>query len=254
MLKGVLATAALCVLPCSAQALTVVATGVGVIERLAPYIGEPIDAYGRFGPRGASLVGQTATITITVDLTATPPLYESGGSQLVSSGAFNIYPGNDPERTADIGGGTITINGVTQENDGAATTSYALAALGDLGCRYTSKCLSLGASTGPGRFGGTDALGLSAGGFIAGAPTSLFDVPTGGNVCERVSACMGGFSYGQRDDLYGAVRLSSLRFSVASVPEPSTWVTMILGFALVGGALRRRARRDRPDAGEPRYR
>ncbi|MGK6323781.1 PEPxxWA-CTERM sorting domain-containing protein [Sphingomonas sp. DT-51] len=241
MLRAVLATAVLSVMPCSAHALTVIATGVGVIERLAPYIGEPIDEFGRFGPRGASLIGETATITITVDLTATPPLYRSTGSQLVSSGEFNSFPGDDPERTADIGGGTITINGITQENDGAASSSYALAVLGDLGCQYTAKCLSLGASTGPGRFGGSDGLGLSARGFITGAPTSLFDVPAGGNVCERVVQCSGSFSYGQYDYLLGAVRLSSLRFSVASVPEPATWAMMILGFGAIGYAMRRRS-------------
>jgi len=240
MLKAVLASAVLFATPSPAHALTVIATGIGVIERLAPYIGEPIDEYGRFGPRGASLIGQTATITITIDLTATPPIYTASGSQLVSSGDFNKYPGDDPARTADIGGGVITINGITQENDGTASSNYTVAALGDFGCTYVTKCLGLGASTGPGRYGGSDGLGLSANGFTAGASMSLFDVPTGENVCDRVSSCMGGFSYGQRDDLYGAVRLSSLRFSVASVPEPSTWAMMILGFGAIGYAMRRK--------------
>ncbi len=35
--------------------------------------------------------------------------------------------------------------------------------------------------------------------------------------------------------------------NVAAVPEPSTWMTMLLGFAFVGGMMRsRRARRDAP--------
>ncbi|MBW6531950.1 PEPxxWA-CTERM sorting domain-containing protein [Sphingomonas sp. RRHST34] len=240
MLKAVLAGTVLCVAPCSAQALTVIATGTGVIEQLAPYLGDPIDYNGRFGPRGASLIGKTATITITIDLTATPPLYSANGSQLVSSGQFNAFPGDDPERTADIGDGTITINGVTLKNDGTASSNYTLAVPGEYGCTAATKCLSLGATTGPGRFGGSDSLGLGADGFLSGAPSSLLDVPTDENICDRVSSCMGGFTYSQIDDLYGAVRLTSLRFSVASVPEPSTWAMMILGFGAVGYAMRRK--------------
>ena len=36
------------------------------------------------------------------------------------------------------------------------------------------------------------------------------------------------------------IGVDDVRFGFASVPEPATWTTMILGFAVVGAALRRR--------------
>ena len=41
-----------------------------------------------------------------------------------------------------------------------------------------------------------------------------------------------------RSELYTDT-LVSLSFSSAAVPEPSTWLMLILGFGLVGGAMRR---------------
>lgn len=37
-----------------------------------------------------------------------------------------------------------------------------------------------------------------------------------------------------------AFKLAAISFNVAAVPEPATWAMMLVGFGLVGGALRRR--------------
>jgi hypothetical protein len=44
---------------------------------------------------------------------------------------------------------------------------------------------------------------------------------------------------------YGTTSTAAIynQFGVSSVPEPSTWITMILGFAFVGGVARRRGKR-----------
>jgi hypothetical protein len=240
MLKATLVTLAACAIPLPAGAITVIATGIGVIEATGSGFDGPIDEYGYFGPRGASLAGKAATITISVDLTATPPIIYPDGTQSVSSGYYNSYPGYDPERTADIGGGTITINDVTKENNGSASTTYSLRTPDAYICTFSSACVTLGASTGPGRWSGSDKLFLIAGGFRNGAPKDLLDVPTSDNLCTDVAECRGAFAFALSEVFSGTVRLSSLRFSTASVPEPSTWAMMILGFGAVGYAMRRK--------------
>jgi hypothetical protein len=244
MLKAGLCAIIIGFLPSAADALTLVAAGTGVIERFAPYIDEPVDTFGRFGVRGASLLGKSATITITIDLTATPPVYTSDGYAYVSSGSFYGYPGGDPSRTADIGGGVITIDGVSQEIDGASSTSYLFRPAGYPNCSGATTCVGLGTTSGAGRFGGSSNLSFDVGSFASGAPTSLFDVPTGGNLCARAARCEGSLQFDESGEgLYGRLRLSSLTFSTASVPEPSTWMTMVLGFGVAGAAMRRGGRR-----------
>ncbi len=55
---------------------------------------------------------------------------------------------------------------------------------------------------------------------------------TNGQITLRDFDTFNSFSYG----------LSNLSVSVSSVPEPATWLMMILGFGIVGFALRRRTR------------
>jgi hypothetical protein len=53
---------------------------------------------------------------------------------------------------------------------------------------------------------------------------------------RRVNPAMDGFASEIADFAPDASSLT------ASVPEPSTWLTLIVGFGLVGAAMRRRAR------------
>lgn len=239
MLKAVLGVLLASSMPTAATAVTVVATGQGTIYR--PDGGDLIDLYGLFGQAGASLIGKTTSITISIDLSATPPLFYGDGSELVNSGLFNAYPGDDPLRTKDIGEGSISISGITRLNDGSSTSSYALWSPANQYCSTPTACVVLSTFTGPGRLGGTNGLSLKAGGFTSGAPTGLFDVPTSANLCDRVTICEGAFSFTTLDEnFFGSVKLSSLSLTQGAVPEPATWMMMILGFGAIGYAMRRK--------------
>lgn len=66
---------------------------------------------------------------------------------------------------------------------------------------------------------------------------------TGFSTAAAATTWLVGASRGasDRDDGF---KLSAVSFdvAVAAVPEPSTWLTMIMGFGMIGGAMRRRSR------------
>ena len=59
-----------------------------------------------------------------------------------------------------------------------------------------------------------------------------------------------GASFDNPDRYYDGFKLKKLTYTVAppppSVPEPGTWLMMILGFGLVGGVMRREKRNGAP--------
>ena len=63
--------------------------------------------------------------------------------------------------------------------------------------------------------------------------TSTYEVLTGGPVTLAFSQNAGG------DEFRGSI-IDSI--SIAAVPEPATWALMLLGFGVVGSAIRRRRR------------
>lgn len=241
MIKRIVALSVACCAPSASPALTLIGTGTGIIYGIAD--GVSIDDNGFFGPPGISLIGKTATITISIDLDRTPPLIFSNGQAAVTSGEFNAFPGFDPSRGADIGGGSITIDSVTRVNAGESLTSYTYLPAGTgASCPGTTSCSFLGTTTGPGRFGGSFTLGLVARQFSSGAPTSLFDLPLGSNICERAADCIGQYYDSMGGFTSVSVRLSSLSLSVLGVPEPSSWAMFIGGFGMIGAAMRRHRR------------
>ncbi|WP_375289280.1 PEPxxWA-CTERM sorting domain-containing protein [Qipengyuania sp.] len=82
--------------------------------------------------------------------------------------------------------------------------------------------------------------GPIANGMTGGVPVTTTSLG-GGNY--RLDFNFGGgydsFRFGTNDEEADGFSLRSL--SVAAVPEPSTWAMLILGFGLVGGAMRRKA-------------
>jgi hypothetical protein len=82
--------------------------------------------------------------------------------------------------------------------------------------------------------------------FILNVPTSL--LPTTGaslanygfNIWPRFGATVTGNS--QISDFAPNNALLSVNGIIAAVPEPSSWLTMMLGFGLLGGMMRRRRR------------
>ena len=84
--------------------------------------------------------------------------------------------------------------------------------------------------------------------FVGGAPNEVY---RGGQITGNVDTDQGLGQQGRVTYDFGNATLSSITFSsdraafeidgiVAAAPEPAAWLTMILGFGLVGGALRRR--------------
>ncbi|MEG3125549.1 PEPxxWA-CTERM sorting domain-containing protein [Sphingomonas sp. GB1N7] len=65
---------------------------------------------------------------------------------------------------------------------------------------------------------------------VASGTGSFFGL-TGSDAFNRVTVSQSG----------GYAVLDNVRFNVAAVPEPATWGMMILGFGLMGGAMRRRS-------------
>jgi hypothetical protein len=238
MYRAFVALLAAILVTSSAPALTLIGTGTGII--FSPDGSAVVDESGIFGAQGASLIGKTATITISIDLDRTPPLYFGDGAAAVSAGAFYGFPGFDPTRDFDIGGGSITIDGVTLINAGDSDTTYLFTPAGiRTTCPGGTSCAALGTTTGPGRFGGVFSLGLSLGRISSGAPTSLFDLPLGSNLCSRATDCLGQYYDSISGFTDASVRLSSLSFAVAGVPEPATWAMMVLGFGAIGATMRR---------------
>ncbi|MEO5937872.1 MAG: esterase-like activity of phytase family protein, partial [Sphingomonas sp.] len=63
--------------------------------------------------------------------------------------------------------------------------------------------------------------------------------PALGTPCPNGTALIPTFLYSFK---LSATEAAALGFATAPVPEPATWMTMIAGFGLVGGAMRRRQR------------
>lgn len=241
MLKTLIALAAACSFATPCAALTVIGTGTG---KVYSETGEDVvDWYGLFGSPGASLLGKAATISIRIDIGSTPPINYADGSQAVRSGFWNIFPANDPLRAVDIADASITIGGVTVENDGSSLSSYSLWQPSTFSCQGTTTCVGLEAVTGPGRFGPSFYLDLIAGGFASAPPSSLSSPPFDDNLCDRVADCRGAFLYqestGDPSALNGSIKLDRFSLLPSSVPEPSTWLLMIAGFFAAGAGLRR---------------
>lgn len=84
--------------------------------------------------------------------------------------------------------------------------------------------------------------------FVGGAPNEVY---RGGQITGNVDTDQGLGQQGRVTYDFGTQKLASITFSsdraafeiddiVAAAPEPAAWLMMILGFGLVGGALRRR--------------
>lgn len=208
------------------------------------------------------------TITFSDGVTATPGYI---GSVLAYSNDFGTpsspnlgtnYVANSTRTGTD---GTEVVNAPTFVPGKVRTFSEDVAgvALKPLGA--TGNFLALGSPTSP--KAGTFQINFSAGvnvisfligsldeynsvflTFVGGAPNEVY---RGGQITGNVDTDQGLGQQGRVTYDFGTQKLASITFSsdraafeiddiVAAAPEPTAWLMMILGFALIGGALRRR--------------
>ena len=210
----------------SADAASVVATYTGTV-----YAG--LDTNGLFGSPGANLSGAAYVATYTID---TDP---GGYTNNQPSGDYispEIYNGFKPPVTA-----TIIINGHTQTTAGSYSSSFSVNSPinGAYTSAYTKDAYCIA--------GGICTVNVISNYVQNFANSSVLDmVPLTNWQVEGV------FSFSTYDnnnhiDLVNTyLQLSSpgtIQVAAASVPEPTTWALMLVGFAGLGGALRGRHRR-----------
>ncbi|MEH3122848.1 MAG: choice-of-anchor E domain-containing protein [Sphingomonas phyllosphaerae] len=83
--------------------------------------------------------------------------------------------------------------------------------------------------------------GASLSAFIAAANSGTFDVSAKTLTGLLLSATGGNAAAAQQTNATSSFAISYDYTATPAVPEPATWMTMILGFAMVGYGLRRRS-------------
>jgi PEP-CTERM motif len=227
LLRAALFSFALLLIQTSARAAQYLVTYSGVIGGGAP---SNIDTFGLFGAAGANLDGLAYTSRyIVTDPTPGATVTDNGTTREIIG-----FAGTSPTRA------TLTIGGVTLVIDSSGFGNAALTNNGFLGSDGINHTAS--STEAPGEY----ALFVSntiftPNNFLAStdfAQSFAYSVMPG----DFIS---GGFTASIRDPLTGDLLRSNIFFSPArvvgsAVPEPAQWITMLLGFALVGAAMRRR--------------
>ncbi len=231
LLAALLAAAS--AMPASAAVLEF--SGSGTIDSVA----------GRLPTTGVAVIGASTTIRFGLD-TAGSTLYEAGVDYAVYDlsvaslaaviGGYTFTPNSDPLFTPalTIDKGFSFFGGVSSE------ASYAIGF-------YFSDVPSSAGGTNPfdvaeGSRGTLSIQALFKADEIGEWDLSLAQLP------DLSKAASQSFTYANRDAATGRSGQLRGRFSgkfgsnVAAVPEPGTWCLMLLGFVLVGGAVRRSPR------------
>ena len=232
-------------------------TLTGILPASQPQFGANTDQLGLFGPAGALLQGDTATIQFRVPTPSNPGLTveldDPADQALLYGGPNSVIPG------------TVTLGGVTRDCaaiglcDPNQPTTVTLAVDPTLGNFLDIRASAvLGVPTGPD----------TARGYIFGLEIEAYGLPGVANPLDLSSYNGLSFSWPDNDpnapnlfgdiyfnvaDYYSADYTTIDSFSTAgqftggtisfqAVPEPATWALMIAGFGLAGAALRRRRR------------
>lgn len=198
------------------------------------------DEFGAFGLLGADLSGSEFEAIFTL----TSPL--AGSIVQNTSNSTTIYGGSNYGAASPVSG-LIRVNGVNYIVGG-----------GNLGRAYQSE----------GSLGGADRLIHQSAesdqdsSFYLSASVFSYQnsIVTGVDLTSPISYILtpddgygGSFSLfsekpSKRANVQGVMRISSVSISelgATAVPEPATWATMLIGFGLIGGALRYRRRSSR---------
>jgi hypothetical protein len=178
-------------------------------------IGGTIDLV-RNGEFGITCFGNTGSC---VDLDGST---RDGGGGITSSFMFNAgdlvtlmfdLSGNQRNATTDSFSAGFTFGGLTQIANYTLLGTWGVANIGGFNTTGISTSSAIAGNTGFSSYG------------------LRFRALTAGSLTANVST--------SSNDNVGPI-LDNFSLTIAAVPEPATWGFMILGFGLVGGALRRR--------------
>lgn len=197
--------------------------------------GAPLSGGGADGvpsqsaPGGTWLVGPSGGGSV--------PIYFSPGGGTVGGNTVSPGRGSRPGG-ASLADGTTTAGGTTPDGGG---TSADRGATPGAGTPAGGSTLGGGvASGGGGTSSGGGTPGGGAGGWVGGAlPGDPASVGTGGGPILIVAVGDGGPILG---GLVGGSGGGTVLAPISPVPEPSTWISLLIGLAAVGGATARRRR------------
>lgn len=223
-----------------AFALAITAAPAAAAVRIAHFAGtlvSGLDQTGLFGTPGADLAGAAITASYRYDTALGLRNSNPGVSEEVFGGSyFGI--------SSPVTNTRITINGISHDI-ASLTTSTAFTSLG-FGIAFDSYDFEDNAlfqtANGAGNFDVTTLAGFPSALDTLVAPravtlsNSYFQFTT----FDKVNLVQSVRSYGEWE--------ASATFSVTAVPEPASWALLLIGFGLVGGALRRRPAVTRPSA------
>jgi hypothetical protein len=191
------------------------------------------------GPAATATNGSPSRILLLSDLTSLPT-------------AEYVYQ-NDPVAFAPAPG-SFVVNGLVELLSVGGTQYLALErsfTVGGPGTGYAIKLYGIDTAAATNVLGTPALAGTS---YTPVSKTLLFDFATLGVPLDNIEGITFGetLSNGQRslivvaDDNFGAAQQQQVfAFAVgatAAVPEPASWALMIIGFGVVGGAMRRRSR------------
>jgi hypothetical protein len=183
------------------------------------------DTGGLFGAAGSSLVGQSYTATFAIDTT-----------NVVTSSAYNTLYYNVAGLSPVVTTATITVGGVSTLIAGSTSGSMSKSDYSNAG-RYLVTFTDL---AGDGSLSARTNFQV----FLPAGQASGIDtvIPTTAIPSANPSV----FTLTMADGSLATGKIASFSVSSATglptslVPEPATWMTMILGFGMIGGAMRRR--------------
>ncbi len=217
----------------SAVAFSGVAQASVIALSFVGFINSGTDNAGDFGVAGASLAGDTIAFSFSYDT----GLLQADFSAGTDGSAEYLYPGTDDVYVDNAGDSafteSVTINSqtVTIANSDPNNNTF-LEGCTPAACGHGDGLLSTSVQVG-------------SGAFIEIDVTPTQDYSTDDNLFSQfeVSALVGGGVTTATIELGDDVFADVLSTSLVETPEPTTWISLALGFGMVGLVKRRRSAR-----------
>jgi hypothetical protein len=223
----------------AAAAFSGVAQASVITETFTGFINSGIDKSGNFGTAGTSLAGDTVTFSFSYDtglLQADVNAGTDGSANTLSPSNYDKYvdQAGDSAFTESVTINSQTLTFVNSSSNGGS---------GDLeGCTPTGAC-----GGGPAGLFAT-AVRLPSNAFIEADLNTTQNYSTGDNLLSQteVDALVGGWIYSGTIQMSNGVNTEEIELrnvymaERSATPEPTTWISLALGFGMVGLLKRQR--------------